>query len=85
MKGNNPVASDARSRSPRRARLRLLGLPLTLGLVATLASGCILVPVGGGGYAEGPPVYRAPRAVIVAPPIVVPFGGYYGRGRGAWR
>ncbi len=84
MTRNNPVVGDARSGSARHTPLRVLGLGLTLGLVATLASGCILVPVGG--YAGGPPFYHAPRAVIVAPPIVVvPAPGVYGRGRGHWR
>lgn len=81
---NNPVVCDARSGSPRHTRWRVLGPGLTLGLVATLASGCVLVPVGD--YAGGPPFYHAPRAVIVAPPIVVaPAPGVYGRGRGHWR
>ncbi|OFW56972.1 MAG: hypothetical protein A2133_07730 [Actinobacteria bacterium RBG_16_64_13] len=81
---NNLAACDARSRSARHGPLRVLGLALTLGLVVTLASGCIVVPVGG--YADGPPVYRAPRAVIVAPPIIVaPAPGVYGHGRGYWR
>ena len=48
------------------ASRRLLSLVLLLVGIATVSSGCIVVPVGGHGYHGGP------RAVVVAPvPIVV--------------
>ena len=47
------------------ASRRLVTLVLLLVGVSTVSSGCIVVPVGGRGYA-------APRAAIVAPlPVVV--------------
>ena len=65
------------------------------GAIAIGATGCIAVPVGGGGYEPGIG-FPAPGVVIAPPPIV--FGGgrshghyrgrQYGRnswGRGHWR
>jgi len=53
---------------------RLLTLVLLLVGIATVNSGCIVVPVGGYGYHGGP------RAAVVAPaPIVVvrPYRGWW--------
>ena len=63
-----------------RTPLRRLAVTVILATgVAIGAAGCIAVPVGGPGYAYGPP---APVVVVPAPV----YGGYYHRGfyRGGW-
>jgi hypothetical protein len=57
-----------------RTPLRRLAMTVILtAIVAVGAAGCIAVPVGGPGYAYGPP---APVVVVPAPV----FGGYYHHG-----
>jgi hypothetical protein len=56
---------------------------------------CVAYPAGPGyygaapapapvAYADGGYYAVAPAPVVVAPPVVIPFGGYYGGYRGGW-
>ncbi len=70
-------------------------LRLTAAAALLALGGCVAYPAGPGyygaapapapvAYADGGYYAVAPAPVVVAPPVVIPFGGYYGGYRGGW-